>query len=57
MSNEIIEKFSSNKEVLKAFTKDMVEFNKVLEDVIKTTIGAIADKFMGKFGTLWVSWI
>lgn len=46
--SEIEEKFGANKETLKKFTKEMAEYNEVLEDVIKITINAIATKFMGK---------
>lgn len=48
MSNEIQQLFQNNKEVLKAFTKEMVEYNKVLEDVIITAINTIHTKFIGK---------
>ena len=48
MLSQIAEKFNNNKETLKKFSKEMGEFNVVLEDAIITTINAIATKFMGK---------
>jgi len=48
MSNEIQQIFQNDKEVLKTFTKEMIEYNKVLEDVIITAINTIHTKFIGK---------
>lgn len=48
MTCDITLKFGNDKEKLGVFTKELVKFNKVLEDVYVTCINAIHDKFLGK---------